>query len=255
MKNESLKQALRERPLMGTFTTLRDPNAIGVLASAGFDFVLIDMEHFPLSNLQDLVNAAHARGIAAVARIADARRSTVQHALETGVDGILAPMIEDGAGARELVSHARYGPLGSRGFHRSTPAADFGTVPPEEMVVRANERVLVGAQIETPRGVENRREICAVEGLDLVFVGPGDLSQALGLPGQFDHPRVLEHAKEILESAAAAELVGGIYAGSDDLAVLARKQGATFIISGADIGFMRRAARETAEQRRALFKE
>ena len=252
MKEISLKQKLNERVCLGTFLSLGDPNVVGILARAGFDFILIDAEHFPLNpeKIRDLILAAKAYNIHAVVRLPGPGREYIQHALECGADGILAPIIETEKEARDTVRYSRYVPQGERGFHGGTPGARMA---PEfsdyaEYTRQANEDILVGVQLETPAGLENRNEIIETPGVDLVFVGPGDLSNSFGIPGQYQAPEVQRAMEQILGAARTARRPGGMYCANPTMVARARELDARFIVYGADASFLKKAAGEAVAE-------
>jgi len=217
MRPNPLKAKMaRGEPVAGVWMLANDPHVIGVIAEAGFDYVMLDREHTTLSTdrLELLVRACDAAGICPLARVPSEAKPDVLPVLEAGVQGIVAPQIETAEQARDLVRVSRYHPLGARGMYWISYNSGYGALPASEYYAAANRELLVCAQIETVTGVENAAAIAAVEGLDCLFIGPSDLSQSLGVPGDFDHPALAEAVAATLAATRAAGKWGGIMATS-----------------------------------------
>lgn len=190
----------------GLFTFLKDPHVVGCTASVGFDFVCVCMEHGQPSfeTLQTMVYAADAAGIAPFARVSELGRTNILRALETGVQGILLPWCESAAQAADLVRWSRYAPEGQRGAYGNAYPADYLRTPFAEYMAIANREVMVMAQIESPAGVAAVAEIAATDGLDVVMVGPGDLSVGLGHPLEWSHPELVAAIDRVVDATLAA---------------------------------------------------
>ncbi len=234
-----LKEALSRSVLVGSFQCIRDPNMPGLFARAGFDLVVIDTEHFYLNpeSVQSIVLGARAAGIFVLVRPAEISRSAIQRALDAAPDGILVPLVSTREEAAQVVEFARYAPLGSRGFHGLTPATGWGERGGAEHAANDTQQTLVAVQIETPAGVENCEAIARVEGIDMLFVGPGDLSHALGRTGDYSNPELLSGVDHALAAARESKKLSGIYAARPHLEERARGAGATFIVRGSDTRF------------------
>src|SRR5262245_30979022 len=199
------------------------PVVVELIGLAGFDVVWIDMEHSSadFTTVESLCRAADATELTTLVRVTDKNLSSILKALEAGAEIINVPLIETRHEAEEVVRAAKYHPSGRRGFCSSSRGNAYGLKgTAAEIFAATNERVMTMVQMETPRGVENAAEICSVPGLDLVFVGLGDLSQAMELTGQFDHPDLLAAARGVLSDARAA---GKITAMQSDTIVSARR--------------------------------
>lgn len=247
LSGKSFKRELGSAPRFGLFQTLRDVQIAGLLQSSGFDFVLVDTEHFAINpeTLHELVFALKARGLTAIVRLADARRATVQTALESGADGLLAPLCESAAAARAFVNFALYPPAGSRGFHGLTAATDFGGGGTAGDQIRsANEGIFLGVQIETRAGLEHCEEIAAVPGVDLLFLGTGDLSADLGQAGAGDSPELRAALDRVCRSAQSQSIHAGLYSSRAELLEYALTAGVRFLACASDAALLKRAARE-----------
>ncbi len=239
----NLKKKFLSRTAIGTFISISDSFVADILGSSGFDFAIIDTEHYsmPAPAVRNLVYAACAAQLSTIIRIPEISRSHIQHALETGADGILAPLVESAEAARRVVDFARYPPKGSRGYHGSTPASGFGRKT-LDYLEQANANILVGVQIETKMGAENCAEICGVEGLDYILIGSGDLSLSLGKSGVFDD-EFLAIVDTVIVAASNAGKFSGIYF-SDPKTLVTYRDRTSFVVCGSDVGFILSASRE-----------
>lgn len=240
-----LAEALRNRPCYNSFVTLQDPQAVALLAQTGLDFLIIDHEHITMSPsmVAQLVVTARAFGMATIVRVRDLSRGAIQHALETGTDGIMVPMIESAAQARQAVEWAKYPPEGSRGLHTLTQAyllsqsdvhgyGSSSTPYPAE----ANHRTVVVLQIETATGLAHRDEICQVDGVDVVFIGTSDLSQSLGV--SMPSAALDSAIAQIIASAKQAKRGVGIIGPTKAALQPFADQGVHFLTVGADGAYL-----------------
>jgi 4-hydroxy-2-oxoheptanedioate aldolase len=203
--NKTKRLIASGKPAIGGFLMIPSPEIVEIMGYAGLDFVIIDTEHGPADNqtVAHLIRAADAADITPIVRVRwVSDPSLILRALDLGAQGVQVPMIEDAATAARVVASARYHPLGRRGL-AGVRAARFGADDLPRYVEVANEEIMVVCQIETATGVANVKEIAAVPGVDVIFVGPVDLSQSLGYPGQRQHP-VLGKAMEQVFSACRA---------------------------------------------------
>jgi 2-keto-3-deoxy-L-rhamnonate aldolase RhmA len=231
---------------VGIFAGLRDPAAVGFLASGGFEVVIVDGEHGVMNpeTVGALVLGAHVAGIPAIVRVAASFRSSVQNALEAGADAVMAPMVESASQAESFASFCRYPPEGTRGFHPLTGATGFGAVPAPNVVRFTNERLVVLAQIETARGLDQCEAIAKAKGVDMLFFGPGDMSLSLGVPP--GSPALAEAMERIAKAAHAAGKAFGTFIGKPDDAKRAVALGAKLLILGGDGGLLMQAAWEAS---------
>lgn len=168
---------------LGIFIASTDPSTTEIAADAGFDFAMIDAEHGPLDRLCVLghVRAAEARGIIPLVRILESSNATIQSMLDVGARGVVVPKVENAEDAARIVSAARYAPAGTRGMCPSCHDGRYTVDGFRDHMDQRNREVLVIPIIETMRGVENIAEIAAVDGMDIIHFGPGDLSADMGL--------------------------------------------------------------------------
>lgn len=202
MRTNKVKQLLKEgKPAIGTFVVSASRAVVEVLAAAGYDFIIIDAEHFMINQetIEQMITSAEAAGITAFVRVQE-NVNLVARALDCGAMGIVAPMIETREQAQLLVETAKYRPIGKKGVCNPR-GATYGVKGIDDMVnffKKSNEETMIIAQIETKTAVENVEEIAKVKGIDALFVGPVDLSQSLGITGQFDHPLLNEYIDRAL---------------------------------------------------------
>jgi 2-keto-3-deoxy-L-rhamnonate aldolase RhmA len=182
----------------GTPVTFADPQIVEIIGLAGFDSAFIDMEHtgFDLPTIQQMIVAADAVGITSMVRVPDNDAKLILRILDMGAQGIMIPHVDGIEGAKAAVDAVRYPPLGHRGGAGSTRAAAFGTVPWNEHVRQSNEQIVLSVMTEDVKALDQVAEIAALDGIDLVSIGPTDLSQALGSTGPSD-PRPRQKVEEI----------------------------------------------------------
>jgi len=230
--------------LYGSFATLGSPVATEILARVGFDWLMIDLEHGVTAE-SDLIAHLHAVGTtrtAALVRPQSAERLRIGRALDLGAHGLMIPRIDTPAQAREAISFMRYPPDGTRGLALSTRGAGLGERTHAE-VRSINAHVLGIIQIESPSAVEHVAEIADIDGVDVLFVGPTDLSHSLGIPGQFDDPAYLSAIAHVATVAAAVGKAAGILLYDQAAVAPHRELGFRFIGLGADGGFLAGGAR------------
>lgn len=243
---KTFRQRLRSfEPLLGTFVKSPSPHAIEILGDVGFDFVVLDEEHAPLDRgtLDIQILGARAANIAPLVRVASADH--ILPALDAGAVGVLIPHVSSVDYARKVVSACRYR-NGSRGFSASTRAGRYGGTTRDLHISQSDENIAVVAQIEDPSALEHLDDIAAVEGIDALFIGRGDLTVALNLESS-ESPEMMKIVQDIV---AAAKLAGkatvGFATGSDEAKMLAQHGVLSFVISS-DQGFLRREAERAAK--------
>lgn len=190
-----LKEAIEKKgSAIGTFLGVTNCPIIECMGYTGMDFLVIDTEHGPYDTMpmSDLIHAASTSGLSPIVRVGDVTHKEIQRAVDNGAEGIIVPCLESVEEFKKVVDLAKYAPIGNRGFIKGRGSgfgnADWADVPLPEYMKNANERVLVLPQCETKEALDNIEEIVTLEGLDGIFIGPFDLSIALGIPGEFEHP-------------------------------------------------------------------
>ena len=203
MQENRAKRIVREGGMaLGTYVGgIADPQIVELIGHAGFDAAFIDLEHtsFDLRDVQLMVMAAERVGITPVVRTPGFDPAFILRLLDMGVQGIQLPHVNDAAAARAAVQAVRYAPLGERGMAAGTRAADFGKVPLAEHMAQSNREIMLAVMIEELSALDEIEEIAATPGIDLVVVGPADMSRALGVGGQTNHPKLVETIDRVAE--------------------------------------------------------
>jgi 2-keto-3-deoxy-L-rhamnonate aldolase RhmA len=216
--------------LLGTFLQLASPVATEIVAGAGFDWVLVDLEHGADSEATLIaeLQACSGNAVPALVRVESSERLRIGRALDAGAHGVMVPRIETADQAALAARCLRYPPEGVRGVALGTRGAGFGRVAVGD-ISRLNEGVVGIIQIETRGSVETVDAIAAVDGVDVLFVGPSDLSVALGIPGQLDHPDFRNALERIVVAANRhGKSVGTLLRSAQDVAPAVR-DGITFL--------------------------
>lgn len=232
-----LRSRLRDRqPVVATFLMIPSVEMVEMLASAGFDAVVIDLEHAAIetADLVPLAAAARGAGIASIARLSHGHPSMIGKALDCGVDGVMVPHISSRKDAERAVTAARFPPEGDRSLNPYTRGNHYGSWP-EGSLAALNLRSAVIGMVEGPAAVEHLDAILDVDGLDAVFVGPVDLSGAMGVPGQPDHPHVVAEMEKIFQRVAESGRAGGLYVHNPKRAAHWLHKGAILLAVSADI--------------------
>lgn len=245
--NNDFKRRVRAREqLHGMWLSLCHPTVAEIAAGAGFDWLVIDVEHAP-NTLPTVLAQLRAIGtdVPGVVRLGTNSPVHVGPFLDIGARNLLVPMVESARSARELVASVRYPPHGVRGHASAlTRASAYGR--DESYVDTADEHICLIAQIETPEAVADAHDIAAVDGIDALFVGLYDLSARLGFPNRPDHHHVQSALRHVVAAADRADKPTGAFAPTPELAELARRAGCRLIATGSDIGILGAGVRALA---------
>ncbi len=252
MRKNKVKQMLKEgKNVVGTFVITPSRAVIEIFAAAGYDFVVIDAEHFMKNpeTIEQMVTACEAVGITPFVRVQE-NVDLISRALDCGAMGIIAPHINTAEEAKEVVDTAKYLPMGNRGVCNPR-AVTYGVNGVESMqnyYKEANEETMIIIQIETKTAVENMEEIAKVEGIDSFFIGPMDLSNTLGIVGEFDHPKLKEYTDRALKIGQDNNIPMSIMAFEGDSTNEFLEQGFQMIALGCDTIFLMQTAVEEMEK-------
>ena len=232
-----------DRGALGPFMITCDPAFVEAAGHVGYDFVLIDLEHGTVTfqQLPNMIRAANVSGVCPVVRVPRGTDIWIDQALDVGAGGIMIPQIDTAEQARAAIKAAKFAPLGLRGTNRFVRSAGFGTIPGADYFARANDTVVI-LQAEGKKAVENLDEILDVPGIDVLFVGPYDLSSALGHVGEIDHPEVIECIKGIIAKASAKGIRLGCFADTVEGGKKWRDLGVKFIGYNCDVNMWAQAA-------------
>jgi len=243
----TIKEKLKDgQAVFGPFIKSGNPAMIEILGMSGFDYVLLDMEHSPFSieHTEHMIRAAEIGGACPFVRVSSHDESAILHPLDKGARGLLVPMVNDKATAERIVKFSKYSPMGRRGICIYSRAARFGYISKQEHFRKSNSEILIAIQIEGQEGLNNLDEILTVDGVDIIYVGPYDLSQALGIPGEVSDPRVTDKVKEIFEKARAVGRHVGIYVDDVQTAKKYRQLGLQFITLSVDVTIFSKACNQ-----------
>lgn len=202
---------------LGTWCTISSPSVINVIAAAGLDFAIIDMEHGPHSfqTVENMIRAAEVESCSPLVRVAKNDEALILNALDIGAHGVLVPHIEMQADAELAISHAKYYPLGNRGFSPFTRAGGYSLYNVQSHSQIENEKTIVVLILEGKDGISSLDEILDLENIeskvDVIYIGAYDLSQAVGFPGQVDHPEVRKHLEICIRKVRDRGLAAGGY--------------------------------------------
>ncbi len=236
------KRVLAREWLCGTFLNLGSPVTVEIAGLAGFDWVLIDHEHGP-GGEDTLLHQLHAAGATPtfpVVRVAANEAPRFKRVLDQGAFGVMVPYVSTAAEARQAVNAMRYPPHGIRGVAKFNRGAGFGG-DFEDYYLHAHERLLCVIQIETPDAVKNCDDIAAVDGADVLFVGPTDLSYNMGIRDQLESAPFKEALQRVSAAAKKHGKAAGILVHNASLVPMCRDLGFTFVALGSDGGGVRAA--------------
>jgi 2-keto-3-deoxy-L-rhamnonate aldolase RhmA len=235
---EKLKN--REKIFATTLVSIHWSGIIEIFKNDVLDFLILDLEHgsFSIENVENLIRTARARTLPVIVRAADTLYHLLSPCLDAGARGLLVPRVETVEQAREAVASARFPPIGRKGF------GGFSLVRDWKGVEEFNARCVVLLQIESQRGIDNLEEILQTEGVSGIIVGPSDLSIDLGIPLQFEHPRLVEAVDRVLAVTSARTLSCGMYCATEQLISFWRGRGMNILWSGCATDFLSRGYTE-----------
>lgn len=238
------KRILAGERVFGAFFKMSDMNLVDMFAESGFDFLIADCEHGSFSHreVEQFVRTADAAGIASVIRVASPNEENILHAMDAGADGVQLPGLESVEEAEKALQYAKYYPLGKRGYSTAQRAARFGMWKKEQPYIEyANENSLTIAHVENVEMAKKIKELALISTLDVIFVGPGDLSQSMGLPGKPNSPEVDDLMAKVFEDALTqGKIVGSIAATPEKLEKLIN-MGARYLVYASDVVHIKKA--------------
>ena len=243
LPRNTFKRALAEgRQQIGLWSSLSSNYTVEVIAGAGYDWILLDMEHSPndLESLLSQLQAAAPYPAHPVVRVPWNDTVTIKRVLDVGAQSILIPYVSTVAEAKAAVAATRYPPAGVRGVAGTTRASRFGRV--QGYAKKAHEEICVLVQVETRQALDNLEGICEVEGVDGVFIGPADLHASLGHTGETSNPAVVPLMEEAMRRVRKAGRAPGYLSPVEADAKRMLSAGALFVAVGADIGLLARGA-------------
>jgi len=242
---EPLSAQMAKGPVLGTINLVPNPLIVEQLCAVPLDFVWMDMEHGPLTihDLSSAVNVCLGSGICPLVRVPCVEDWPVKWVLDQGVRGVIFPFVNSVEEAQQAISSCRYPPVGHRGYFPDVAATRWGT-DNDTYVKRANEEICVILQMEHDDAVQQVEQIAALDGWDMLFVGPMDLSSSYGKLGQLDDPTVSGAIDRILKAAHDAGGYAGILAVTPEDVKRRIDQGFDFVCLMPDIGIIAKAIRD-----------
>lgn len=228
--------------VVGIFSKTEDPAFIEVMGYSGVDFAIIDLEHGPntIRSAQNLIRAAEISGLFPIIRTAEGQFPMISAALDIGALGVQIPQISTKEDALRAVQAAKFSPAGERGVCRFVRAAKYSSKDRKDYFADANE-CLVILQIEGLEGIQNLDAIVEVEGIDVIFIGPYDLSASVGVVGDIDNPLVEEKMLEIIQKCKEKNIIVGTFTDTIQNARKWRDCGVQYIAHSVDVGLFHEA--------------
>jgi 2-keto-3-deoxy-L-rhamnonate aldolase RhmA len=236
--NSTKRIMLAGETALGVSLTIADPFVAEVIGGAGFDFVLIDTEHAPITidQLQVLLIALRTSASTVFVRPAANDATLIKQVLDLGAEGVVVPEVDDAASCAAAVAATRYPPLGRRGFGPRRAARLEGGRP--AYIARANDEVAVLVMVESAAAVANIDALLQTPGLDGIMVGPADLAVSMGHLGDFDHPDIRARIADVRAACQRNSVPFGIFAATEQAARLWSAEGVSFMTIGADTQFL-----------------
>ena len=256
MRENSVKKALQAGKLQlgcgfGNFRSAEMPR---LLAAAGLTWAFVDTEHgnFDLETVNDICRVSNLIGFCPVVRVADFQYSLVARALDNGAGGIIFPRVDDPKVLEKALSWTIYPPEGVRGFGLAPCNLEYETLTFTQMMDHYTTNLLRVVQIESARASEMLDEILSVKGFDTVMIGPADLSISMGVPGNSDHPKMIEAIEKIRDACVRHGIVPGIHTKSPAMAKFWKDRGMLFVGCSHDLAMLLDRATENV---RAILKD
>jgi 4-hydroxy-2-oxoheptanedioate aldolase len=243
----AFKRALQAgKPQIGLWSSLSSNYSVEVIAGAGFDWILLDCEHSPndLESLLTQLQAAAPYPTTSIVRVPWNDMVTIKRVLDIGAQSLLVPYVSTAEEAKAAVSYTRYPPKGARGVAGTTRATRFGRV--KDYAKRAHEEICLLVQVETQAALDNIEAICALDGVDGVFIGPADLHASMGHTGEIANPKVKPLIDDAIRRIRKAGKAPGILTPNEADAKHWLECGALFVAVGADVGILARGAEALA---------
>lgn len=254
MKTNMLKKNLKAGQVcFGTFVRMGSA-AVEILGDTGWDFVVIDMEHgiFDYPAVGNLISSANMAGITSIIRVAEPKPSHIMRSLDAGAGGVQIPQVETYDQANAVARAARYHPYGNRGLCSFVRAAGHSVISPEEHMSTSNAEVLTVIHIEGERAINEIDNILEVPGIDVIFLGPWDLSQSLGIPGKTKDIKVIGAMEAVIRACRKKSVCVGTFVREPEEASHWIKQGVQYIMLSTDVGMLAKASAERIKALRSV---
>ena len=248
-------KVMRKEPVIGTFCGIVNASAVELTGNCGFDFLCIDAEHSPIDRgaAEQMIRAADVSRVPAIVRVPGLNAEAIASVLDSGAKGVLVPRVGTAEQALAAVKATRYPPLGERGVGPGRAAAYGSNIG--EYLSKANDQLLLAIQIETAEGLQNIEAIASVQGIDVIFIGPGDLSVSLNAMGPENAERLNQAITDIVTTSEKAGKVTGMFRLSADDVNDWRGLGVSFFVVASDTMFLAAGAQQTVNAFKAKIGE
>jgi 4-hydroxy-2-oxoheptanedioate aldolase len=242
-KNTLIKRLKNGEYVLGTWCVLPHSSVVNVIASAGFDYVIIDLEHGPMSfeKAEEMVRTAESEGCTPILRVPANKDWLILRGLEIGSHGIIVPQIATKVEANYALTAMKYHPKGTRGFSPYTRSGGYNSIYAKRLAAEKNKEIMTILIIEGIDGIKNLDEILSLHELDVIYLGTYDLTQSAGHPGEPDHPEVVEFVKKCVEKIKKKGVVVGCLAENQEEIKKWKKLGIQMIAYKADCGILHQA--------------
>jgi len=241
IRKNTIKERLKNgENVIGTFVKSTDVTTVEILGLCGYDFIVVDNEHTIMNKetLTNILRVCDSTDMMSMVRIREVNEAQVRQALDTGAMGIMVPMTSTKEEVENVVKYSKYAPEGVRGYSASHRAAAYGFMNATEYAEISNRETMVACYCETKGAVDNIDEILAVPGLDIIFIGPFDLSQALGVTGNPGHKIVQDAIDMVTKKARAAGKAVGTIAADPASAKALFDRGIQYVCMSSDINMI-----------------
>jgi 2-keto-3-deoxy-L-rhamnonate aldolase RhmA len=256
MKNIAKEKILKNELCLGVGLRQTRTADIGkIMSTCGYDWLFIDMEHnsMDIDIASQISVAAQDAGITPIVRVPDFAHHHATRVLDCGAMGIVFPHVDDATTAQRLVSNCLYPPNGHRSMTGVLPQLDFKQKPIAEVAHLINDNMLIVIMLESPEAISNVDSIAAVEGVDVILIGTNDLCMEMGVPGDYNNPKVKEAYSKVIEACkkyGKTPGMGGVY--NEELMSEYIGMGMKFILSGSDLSFMMQSASQRSNKLRSF---
>ena len=258
MKNIAKEKILNSELCLGVGLRQSRTVDIGkIMATSGYDWLFIDMEHnsMDIDIASQISVAAQDAGITPIVRVPDFAHHHATRVLDCGAMGVVFPHVENADIAKKLVSYCLYPPKGHRSMTGVLPQLDFKQQPIADVASIINKNMLIVIMLESPEAIDNVNSIAAVDGVDVILIGTNDLCMEMGIPGDYSNPKVKDSYIKVIEACkkyGKTPGMGGVY--NEELMSDYIKMGMKFILSGSDLSFMMQSASQRSNKLRSFLK-
>ncbi len=258
MKNIAKEKILNNELCLGVGLRQSRTVDIGkIMATSGYDWLFIDMEHnsMDIDIASQISVAAQDAGITPIVRVPDFAHHHATRVLDSGAMGVVFPHVENAEIAKKLVSYCLYPPKGHRSMTGVLPQLDFKQQPIADVASTINKNMLIVIMLESPEAIDNVDSIAAVDGIDVILIGTNDLCMEMGIPGDYSNPKVKDAYSKVIEACKKYRKtpgMGGVY--NEELMSEYINMGMKFILSGSDLSFMMQSALQRSNKLRSFLK-